>query len=155
MSWKEKGLSLILIFLPLVIILGSAFLPLYENDFDWQKAIIDSDQIQNVAGKFQPSQASGDIIEIGDLDANEGKSVLTLYIQSPFKTELVVKNLSVEVLNSNGSTKLELQNEVTLAPGEKKKVLLEGDAIQQSTSTRMGETRMEMELLGITMEMKR
>lgn len=154
MSWKERGLGITLAFLPLIIILGSAFIPLQENNFEWQKAVVDFDQIQNVTEKFSP-QVSGDIIEIKDVDVNEEESTLELYVQSPFKTEMVVNNLSVEVLNDHGSSTLELQEEVTLAPGEKKEVQLVGDGIQYSPDTRMGEMRVEMELLGMTMEMRR
>lgn len=155
MGWKERGLRITLLFLPILIILGSAFLPLYKNDFDWQKSTIDLDQLEKVAGKFQPSQVSEDIIEIGDLDVNGGKTILTLYIQSPFKTEMVVKNFSIEVLSNDGPNRLELEKEVTLDPGEKKEVHLIGDGIQHSTGTRFGEMNVEMELLGITMEMER
>lgn len=64
MSWSERALSISLALLPIIIILGSVYFSLQENNFDWQRALIDSDQVQNVAEKLQPSQLSGDIIEM-------------------------------------------------------------------------------------------
>lgn len=85
---------------------------------------------------------------------------MTLYIQSPFRTEMVVKDMSIEILNDEESITLELQDEVVIPPEEKKELQLVGDELPQS-DIGMGEMEMEIEmeleieLLGITMEMSR
>jgi len=155
MVWKKRGLGITLALLPTIIVLVSAYIPLQENDFDWQRAIINFDQVKNVAEKFQPGQISGDIIEIGDIEANERETRLTLYVQSPLKTEMKIEEMSVEILSSQGSNKLELQDEVILRPGEKKEVLLTGDGMEYTPDTRLGEMMMKIEVLGVTMEMRR
>jgi|Deesub1362A_J573_1020465.scaffolds.fasta_scaffold10366_4 hypothetical protein len=155
MSWKERVLGIILAILPTAIVLASAYLPVQESNLDIEKSIIDFDQVQRVAEKFQPERLSGDIIEIGSIEANEEETKLTLYVQSPLKTEMKVKELSIEILNSQESTKLELKDEVTLMPGERKTVQLTGGGIVPLPDTRPGEIYLEVEVLGVTMEMRR
>jgi hypothetical protein len=155
MVWKERGLGITLALLPTIIVLASAYIPLQENNFDWQRAIVNFDQIEEVVEKFQPAEISGDIIEIGDIEANEKETKLTLYVQSPLKTEMKIKEISVEILNSHGSNKLELQDEITLVPGEKKAVQLVGGGMEFSPDIRLGEMKMKIEVLGVTMEMRK
>ena len=155
MSWKERGLGIILAILPTAIVLASAYIPVQESNLDIEKSIIDFDQVRKVAEKFQPEQISGDIIEIGDIEANDKETKLTLYVQSPLRTEMKIKEISIEVLNSQGSSKLELKDEVTLMPGERKTVQLVGAGIVPLPDTRPGEIYLKVEVLGVTMEMRR
>lgn len=155
MSWKERGLGITLALLPTVIVLVSAYVPLQENNFDWQRAIINFDQIEKVVEKFQPANISGDIIEIGGIEVSEKETKLTLYVQSPLKTEMRIKEISVEILNSHGSNKLKLQREVTLLPGEKREIQLTGGGMEYTPDTRLGEMIIKIEVLGVTMEMRR
>jgi len=155
MVWKERGLGITLALLPTIIVLVSAYVPLQENNFDWQRAIVNFDQIEKVVEKFQPAEMSEDIFEIGGIEVNERETKLTLYVQSPLKTEMKIKEISVEILNNHGSNKLELQKEVVLMPGERKEILLTGDGMEFTPDTRLGEMVVKIEVLGVTMEMRR